>query len=154
MSEVITKDATRVLTGKLHRVRRGRAQAFVSAAPPPRLPVPRPARLAVMLALAHKIEAAIHRGVVRDRAEAARRLGLTRSRITQLLDLTLLAPDIQGELLELEAVDGVEPLCEYRTRVVAHAGTWDQLRERWREVTDDRDARESMPAIGPGATGH
>jgi hypothetical protein len=88
-----------------------------------------------MLALAHKIEDAVHRGVVRDRAEVARRLGLTRSRVTQLLDLTLLAPDIQGDLLALESVDGVEPLCEYRIRVVAHAGSWDQQRERWMEIT-------------------
>ena len=47
-----------------------------------------------MLALAHKIQQAIDGGVVRDRAEVARRLGLTRARVTQLLDLALLAPDI------------------------------------------------------------
>ena len=57
-------------------------------------PVRRPARVAIMLALAHKIQQAIDGGVVRDRAEVARRLGLTRARVTQLLDLALLAPDI------------------------------------------------------------
>ena len=61
----------------------------------------RPARVAVMLALAHKIQEAIDRGVVQDQAEAARRLGVSRARLTQLLDLTLLAPGIQEELLFL-----------------------------------------------------
>jgi ParB-like chromosome segregation protein Spo0J len=102
-----------------------------------------------MLAPAHKIEDAIRRGVVRDRAEAARRLGLTRSRVTQLLDLTLLAPEIQEELLELESVDGVEPICEYRIRAVAHAGTWDQQRERWTEVTAEEEPRRSMTSSAP-----
>ena len=39
---------------------------------------------------------AMDRGVVRDGADVALRLGLSRARISQLLDLTLLAPDIQG----------------------------------------------------------
>jgi ParB-like chromosome segregation protein Spo0J len=63
-----------------------------------------------MLALAHKIQQAIDRGAVHNRAEVARRLGLTRARVTQLLDLTLLASDIQERILFAEAVDGLEPL--------------------------------------------
>jgi ParB-like chromosome segregation protein Spo0J len=73
-------------------------------------PVRRPARLAIMLAFAHKIQQAIDRGAVRDRAEVARRLGLTRARVTQHLDLTLLAPDIQEQILFAESVDGLEPM--------------------------------------------
>ncbi|MBK8011979.1 MAG: hypothetical protein IPK13_11570 [Deltaproteobacteria bacterium] len=84
-----------------------------------------------MLALAHKIQDAIDRGIVRDRAEVARRLGFTRARITHLLDLTLLAPTIQEEILSLEAVDGVEPLSERALRVVAHAGSWVDQRGAW-----------------------
>jgi hypothetical protein len=77
-----------------------------------------------MLALAHHIQNAIDRGVVADRAAVARKLGFTRARITQLLDLLLLAPDIQAHVLELEAVDGVEPMSERALRAVAHAGSW------------------------------
>jgi ParB-like chromosome segregation protein Spo0J len=62
-----------------------------------------------MLALAHTLEAAIAAGEFADRADVARHLGFTRARVTQLLDLTLLAPDIQEAVLALEAVDGVEP---------------------------------------------
>jgi ParB-like chromosome segregation protein Spo0J len=82
-----------------------------------------------MLALAHKIQDAIDRGIVRDRAEVARRLGFTRARITHLLDLTLLAPDLQERVLEFEAVDGVEPISERSLRVVAHAGSWVEQRK-------------------------
>lgn len=92
-----------------------------------------------MLALAHHLATAIERGVVADRAAVARKLGLTRARITQLLDLTLLAPDVQTRILELEAVDGVEPLRERQLRAVVAAGTWPQQRAAWaRLVTRDK----------------
>jgi len=118
---------TRVVTGQFHRVQRGHGKRFVAEPPPG--PVRRPARVAVMLALAHKIQDAIDRGTVCDRAEVARRLGFTRARITHLLDLTLLAPDLQERVLEFEAIDGVEPISERALRVVAHAGTWAAQRE-------------------------
>ena len=86
--------------------------------------VRRPARVAVMLALAHKIQRAIDRGAVRDRAEVARRLGLTRARVTQLLDLTLLAPDIQEEILLAESVGGVEPMSERAVRAAVRVENW------------------------------
>ena len=66
---------TRVVTGELHRVQRGRRKGFVQEAPPARLR--RPARVAVMLALAHQIQRAIDRGELPDQAAVARRLGLT-----------------------------------------------------------------------------
>jgi hypothetical protein len=81
-----------------------------------------------MLALAHKIQDAIDRGVVSDRAEVARSLGLTRARITQLLDLTLLAPDLQERILFAEAVDGLETNCERALRTASRALSWDGQR--------------------------
>jgi len=84
--------------------------------------VRRPACVATMLALAHKIQHAIDRGVVKDRAEVARRLGLSRARVTQLLDLTLLAPGIQEQMLFAESIDGVETDCEQALRPAATAG--------------------------------
>jgi hypothetical protein len=72
--------------------------------------------VAIALALAHKLEEAIQHGVVADRADVARRLGLMRARATQPLDLALLAPDIQEDVLGLESVDGVEPLSGAKNR--------------------------------------
>jgi hypothetical protein len=50
--------------------------------------------LGARLALAHHLQGAIDRGLVADRAAIARKLGLTRARVTQLLDILLLAPDL------------------------------------------------------------
>lgn len=58
---------SRVVTGTLHRVQRGHGKSFV-AAPPPGV-VHRPARVAVMLALAHKIREGIEGRRLQDQAE-------------------------------------------------------------------------------------
>jgi hypothetical protein len=121
-----------IFEGKLYRVQRGHGKTFVEEPPPE--PVRRPARVAVMLALAHKIQDAIDRGVARDRAEVARRLGLTRARVTQLMDLTLLAPDIQEQILALESVDGVEPLNERAVRDRLPGLPWASQREVWQHL--------------------
>lgn len=94
-------------------------------------PVRRPAKVARQLALAHHLEAAIVRGLVADQAALARKLGLTRARVTQLFDLLMLAADLQEQVLALEAVDGVEPMAERTLREVAHAGTWAEQRAAW-----------------------
>jgi hypothetical protein len=58
--------------------------------------VPRVARL---LALAHKFQDLLDRGEVESMAELARLGRVSRARITQIMNLLLLAPDIQEELL-------------------------------------------------------
>ncbi len=118
------KSGTQVVTGELHRVRRGRGKGF-SAEPTPE-PVRRPARVAVTLALAHAIQRAIDRGEILDQAVAARRLGVTRARMTQILDLTLLAPDLQQAIMCLEVSNGAEPLSERRLRKLVSVTTWSE----------------------------
>jgi hypothetical protein len=122
-----------VLKGALFR-RQGRRVELRDTppvTPEPRTPVRRPAKVARMLALGHHLQRAIDQGHVADRAAVARNLGQTRARITQLLDLLLLAPDLQVAVLDLEAVDGVEPMVERVLRKVAHAGTWAEQRAAW-----------------------
>jgi hypothetical protein len=91
-----------------------------------------------MLALAHKIQNAIDRGIVKDRAEVARKLGLTRARVTQLLDLTLLAPGIQEQLLFLESMDGLEPMRECVLRAVVNTVVWAEQRVEWSQIVRPR----------------
>jgi len=81
-----------------------------------------------MLALAHTVADAIASGTLDDQADAARRLGLTPARITQLLALGWLAPDLQEHLLFLETVDGVEPLTKRDLRKVTRVACWAQQR--------------------------
>lgn len=125
--------------------------------PPPPEPVHRPAHVARMLALAHHLNTAVERGVVADHAALARKLGLTRARLTQLLDLTLLAPDLQSQVLELEAVNGVEPLRERQLRAMVAAGTWPQQRAAWATLNQskvpesDRDRGRPVRLAGDSA---
>lgn len=124
-----------VFTGQLFRRRRGQLYRFTDKPPePPPEPVRRPARVAQMLAFAHGLQAAIDRGEFRDQAAAARHFQLTRARVTQLMNLTILAPDIQEQVLFLEAVDGREPMSERDLRAVVAAGDWAAQRDVWAAV--------------------
>jgi hypothetical protein len=136
----------RVLTGTLFRTPSSPVTFTEEALPPKPEPVRRPAKVARMLALAHHIQNAIDRGVVADRAAVARKLGFTRARITQLLDLMLLAPDIQARVLELEAVDGVEPMCERALREIVRSGSWDVQRSQLPEPMFPPSSPASLPA--------
>jgi len=70
----------------------------------------------------------VDRGDYRDRADLARQLGFPRARISQLLDLLMLAPDLQEFVLDLEAVDGREPLTERALRAVVKIERWGKQR--------------------------
>lgn len=133
----------KVITGTLHRVQRGHGRGFVAEPPPVIAPVYRPARVAIMLALAHKIAAAIAAGTLHDQADAARRLGITRARVTQLLSLLSLAPDLQERVLFAQAVDGIEPLTERALRLVTRARSWEEQRAICRSLIATSPGRAS-----------
>jgi hypothetical protein len=123
-----------VVPSALVRVR-GRKARYAAEEPQERVEtVRRPAKAAQLLALAHHLREAIESGRLPDGASVARTLGFTRARISQILDLTLLAPDIQETVLALEAVDGAEPGVNERVlRCVVHAASWREQRERFAE---------------------
>jgi len=132
VEEARTTSGQRIFTGQLFRVRDRHGWGFSEEAPaPPPAPVHRPARVAQMLALAHRLQAAIDRGDFRDRADLARQLGFTRARVSLLLDLLMLAPDLQERILDLEAVDGAEPLSERALRTVVKIERWEEQRRAW-----------------------
>ena len=115
--------------------RRSRSVELTPTPPPDKPePVRRPAKVARQLALAHHLQRAIDRGVFLDQAALARKLGLTRARVSQLFDLLMLAADLQEQVLALEAVDGAEPMAERTLRAVAHAGTWAAQRAAWARI--------------------
>jgi hypothetical protein len=93
----------------------------------------RPARVACMLALAHHLQRAIDEGGIPDRSEAARRLGLTTARVTQVLDLLLLAPRIQEQLLQMRATDAIEPITERELRSLCRVTEWTRQEQMWNE---------------------
>jgi predicted XRE-type DNA-binding protein len=52
----------------------------------------------------------LDQGAVRDQTRLAEVMGVTRMRVSQLLDLTVLAPDIQEEILFARMMAGAIPL--------------------------------------------
>jgi len=69
----------------------------VVAAPPP--PPARRERLARMLALASRVEQLVEGREVESYAVVARALGLTRARMTQVMNMLLLAREVQERVL-------------------------------------------------------
>jgi hypothetical protein len=53
---------------------------------------------------------------------------VTPARVTQLLALLALAPDLQEQVLLLEAVDGLEPLTDRALRAATRELSWAQQR--------------------------
>ena len=84
----------------LVRVRMGGSVGFAEKPkePPPPKPTIVP-QAAKDLALGHRIVRAVESGEVRDYSEAARRLGVSQARVSQLVAITFLAPDLQEEIL-------------------------------------------------------
>ena len=106
-------------------------------------PAPRPTvaptgrvlRVARMLAWANTIDAMIRDGELRDLADAARAMGLTRARITQVVNLLLLAPEIQEAILELPPVaSGRDRVSERALRRIVAEPDWEVQRRLWKEV--------------------
>jgi hypothetical protein len=93
-----------------------------------------PARVAKRLALAHRIAADIEAGRYADQADVARHHGLSRARLSQLLSLLLLAPDIQEEVLALEFPVGREPIGERDLRGLVESLVWAEQRVGWAEL--------------------
>jgi hypothetical protein len=54
--------------------------------------------------------------------------------MTQVLGLLLLAPELQEQVLHLEAVDGMEPLSERALRAAPRMGTWVEQRVTWAAI--------------------
>jgi hypothetical protein len=91
--------------------------------------VPRVARL---LALAHHFQALLAQGVFGSQTELAQVAGLTRARITQIMNLLFLAPDIQEEILFLPRVTrGRDSVTERDLREVLKTLLWSKQREQW-----------------------
>lgn len=111
------------------RLREGEAPK-PSAGEPGRVP-----RVARLLALAHRYAALVESGEVRDYADIARLAGVSRARVTQIVNLLQLAPDIQEAILDLpRTLGGADPIHEREVRPIAAVPEWRQQRAIWRPL--------------------
>lgn len=101
-------------------------------------PIGRLPRIARLLALAIKFEGMIQAGVAEDYADLARLGGVTRARMTQIMNLLNLAPDIQEAILFLpRTVSGRDPITERALRQVSSLADWGRQRQLWRRLQSD-----------------
>jgi hypothetical protein len=97
------------------------------------------------MALALRLEHLVQSGAVADYAALAALGHVSRARITQILNLRLLAPVIQEALLFLPATPtGRDPIRLCQLQPLAALLDWRQQRSRWQEL-----CRESR-LLGPG----
>lgn len=121
---------------KLHFKRgRSRQKELREGEATPKTQVGRVPRVAKLVALAIRLDGLIHEGAVADQAELARRGHVTRARLTQIMNLLCLAPDIQEELLFLlPSVRGRDSITEKQLRPIVTMPSWDKQRMMWRAL--------------------
>ena len=114
-----------------HRKHRGRKVLEEGAAvkTPVLGSVPRISRL---MALAIHLDELVRRGEIADYADLARLAHVGRARISQIMSLLHLAPDIQHEILNLPRSNGGrDPIREKMIRPIANIPDWRKQRTMW-----------------------
>jgi hypothetical protein len=122
------------VTTKVHfsTTKAGRKRMHPTAGPtlvasPGRIP-----RISRLMALAIRFDRLLRDGKVADQSELARLARVTQPRMTQIMNLNHLAPDIQEQLLFLSsAQSGREPIHERLLRIVAAQVCWAEQRYCW-----------------------
>lgn len=108
--------------------RRTRKEMRVGEAPT-EAPAGRVPRVSRLMALAIRLEQLIRDGVVADQAELARLGHVSRARLTQVMNLLCLAPDIQEQILFLPAtVRGRDAITEKELRTITAILDWRKQR--------------------------
>jgi hypothetical protein len=88
-------------------------------------------RLARLLALAIRLEGLLRSETIQDYAELARLGRVTRARMTQIMKLLHLAPDIQEQILFLPPIRGLN---ERNLRPITNRIDWDEQRRLFQEL--------------------
>ena len=113
------------------RRRKGRVTPPAATEPAPRIP-----RISRLMALAIRFEGLIRDGAVPDRKTIAQLGGVTRARLTQIMQLLNLAPDIQEELLFLQPSSRI---VERTMRPIVRSIHFDEQRRLFAEANSQVD---------------
>ncbi len=89
------------------------------------------------MALAIRFDEMLRTGETSDTIELARRGHVTQPRMSQIMALNQLAPDIQEALLNLPATKGKPEIHEKRLRPIAAMLTWKEQRAVWKQICDE-----------------
>lgn len=121
----------------LHKKREGKRIVLAEgkAPQPKRPPIGRLPRITRYMALAVYYEDLIRKGHVHDYAEIATLGHVTRARVTQIMNLRLLAPEIQEELISMNRLMNGRDTVSLRTlQTIALLPDWGIQRTRWSSI--------------------
>jgi hypothetical protein len=120
---------------------RGRKQIEVGAAPArPPLPPGRVPRVTRLLALAHRFERLLRDRAVANYSDLARLGHVTPARVSQVMSLLQLAPDIQEQIIFLPLTErGRDPVKMHHLLPIAMMLEWRQQRRMWAELRKTRE---------------
>lgn len=119
---------------KVQITREAQGRRRIATAPRETAPVEpgRVPRISRLMALAVRLERLLLTGEVADVTELARLGHVTQPRMSQILNLAMLAPDIQEELLFLPRVTAGKPtIHEHMLRPITAQVDWDIQRKLW-----------------------
>ena len=140
MSESLT------INRKFHVAKKRDGRKHLQDGIAPSTPTGRVPRIARLLALAHRCHRLIQDGVIINQSELAHYGQISTTRMTQIMWMDNLAPDIQEEILFLpNTVKGRDPIKEADIRPIAKTRDWKQQRKMWRGIKDSQ-------AVNPNQT--
>ena len=122
----------------VHFGRQAHGRRRLEAGPPPEPVVREPGRVprvARLMALALRLDERLRRGDIASYAEVAELGHVTRARVSQILNLLNLAPDIQEALLFLpRTVRGRDPIILRDLQPIASTCDWRRQRVLWQQL--------------------
>ena len=127
---------------QIHFGRGRNTRKVIHEGPPPETPPIPPGtipRISRLMALALRFDRLIKAGEIVDQAEIARLGHVSRARVTQIMNLLLLAPDIQEEILFLPRTQsGRDPIREIMIRPIVTVLNWRKQRRMWKQLRATR----------------
>ena len=133
--------------------RRVPANQVVSAVPPPRgkpkpPKVPRTPRVVEFLRKALEWQALLESGEAKNQADIARREGISRVRVTQVMVMLRLSPEIQQHVLSMPDTIHRQAISERALRPIAQMEDITEQRARFQALIGQSYGRSSSP-LGP-----
>ena len=105
-------------------------------------------RVSRMVALAHRFEECLADGTMQTYRELAELCHVSRPRLSQIIKLAQLAPDIQEQLLFLPpTLRGTDLVFERQLRSIADVMDWHEQRQLFRSLCQSQDEGRTLPAV-------
>ena len=106
-------------------------------------------RVSRLLALALRLDQLVRTGTLADYATLARLGHVSRARVSQIVSLLLLAPDIQETVLFLPATErGRDAIRLRQLQALAALPDWLDQRRRWQELRSSTRLGTARPPVG------